>query len=112
VSTGSGEHQRRLLAAALAASGLTRGELWLKYFSIGGSVGEYEAEAYLAGLLPLPAVQRDLLAHAANELIDDLPERRRAPYSTDPVPGPEVSPPQPGDRKTPGGNAPGGAGHS
>ncbi len=108
MSAGSGGHQRRLLAAALAEAGLSGGELWLKYFSLGGSVGEYETEAYLAGLLPLPAVQRDLLAQAANELIDDLPERRRAPYSTDPVPG--VSPPQPRDRKTPGGNAPDGAG--
>jgi uncharacterized protein (DUF58 family) len=83
----SGEHQRRLLAAALAEAGLTGGELWLKYFSIGGSAGEYETEAYLGGFFSLSAVQRDLLAHAANELIDELPQRRRAPYSTDPFPG-------------------------
>ncbi|WP_043484405.1 hypothetical protein [Arthrobacter sp. SPG23] len=75
--------QRRQLRAALKAVGLTPGELWLNYFSIGGSVGEYEVEAYLQGLLSLPPVQRDLLAMAANELIEDVP-RLYAPYSDDP----------------------------
>jgi hypothetical protein len=74
--------QRRQLRAALKASDITPGELWLNYFSIGGSVGEYEVEAYLQGLLSLPKVQRDLLAMAANELIDATP-RLHAPYSDD-----------------------------
>lgn len=47
-----------------------------------GDVGEYEVEAYLQGLLSLPSLQRDLLALAANELIDELP-RLHAPYSKD-----------------------------
>jgi hypothetical protein len=72
--------QRRQLRDALKASDITPAELWLNYFSIGGSVGEYEVEAYLQGLLSLPETQRDLLAMAANELIDDIP-RPRAPYS-------------------------------
>jgi hypothetical protein len=55
---------------------------WLNYFSIGGAVGEYEVEAYLQGLLSLPRLQRDLLAMAANELIDAVP-RLRAPYADD-----------------------------
>ncbi|MBP1134588.1 hypothetical protein JOE31_000820 [Arthrobacter sp. PvP023] len=75
--------QRRQLRAALKAVGLTPGELWLNYFSIGGNVGEYEVEAYLQGLLSLPPVQRDLLAMAANELIEAVP-RLYAPYSDDP----------------------------
>jgi hypothetical protein len=74
--------QRRMLRAALKAAGLNAGDLWLNYFSIGGTVGEYEVEAYLQGLLSLPAIQRDLLAMAANELIDDIP-RTHAPYSED-----------------------------
>jgi len=74
--------QRRQLRAALKASDITPGELWLNYFSIGGSAGEYEVEAYLQGLLSLPKAQRDLLAMAANELIDAAP-RLRAPYSDD-----------------------------
>ncbi|WP_251043668.1 hypothetical protein [Arthrobacter sp. ISL-48] len=74
--------QRRRLRAALKASDVRIGELWLNYFSIGGAVGEYEVEAYLQGSLSLPATQRDLLAMAANELIDKIP-RVHAPYSDD-----------------------------
>ncbi|MEZ2391731.1 hypothetical protein AB6813_19700 [bacterium RCC_150] len=74
--------QRRQLRAALKASDISPGELWLNYFSMGGSVGEYEVEAYLQGLVSLPEAQRDLLAMAANELIDATP-RLRAPYSED-----------------------------
>lgn len=58
-------------------------ELWMKYFSIGGEAGEYEVDAYLNGSFSLPALQRDILAHAANELIDELPAHPRAPYSDD-----------------------------
>jgi hypothetical protein len=75
--------QRRKLRDALKAADITRGELWLNYFSIGGGVGEYEVEAYLQGLLSLPPIQRDLLALAANELIEALP-RIYAPFSDDP----------------------------
>ncbi|WP_258803446.1 hypothetical protein [Pseudarthrobacter sp. NS4] len=74
--------QRRRLRAAIRAADVPVSELWLKYFSLSGDAGEYEVEAYLQGLLSLPPVQRDLLALAANELIDGLP-RPRAPYSDD-----------------------------
>lgn len=74
--------QRRRLRAAMKAAEISVAELWLKYFSLSGDAGEYEVEAYLQGLLSLPPIQRDLLALAANELIDDLP-RPRAPYSDD-----------------------------
>ncbi|GAA5199842.1 hypothetical protein GCM10023346_40580 [Arthrobacter gyeryongensis] len=72
--------QQRMLAAAMKSAQINVGELWLKYFSLGGEVGEYEVEAYLQGLLSLPVLQRDLLAMAANELIDTFPQGR-APYS-------------------------------
>jgi len=72
--------QRAMLRSAVQAAGISIGDLWLHYFSLGGTVGEYEVEAYLQGLLSLPSLQRDLLAMAANELIDDMP-RPRAPYS-------------------------------
>ncbi|MFF2345615.1 hypothetical protein [Pseudarthrobacter sp. NPDC058119] len=74
--------QRRRLRAAMKAADISPSALWLKYFSLSGDAGEYEVEAYLQGLLSLPAIQRDLLALAANELIDDLP-RPHAPYSDD-----------------------------
>ncbi len=75
--------QRRQLREALAQARIGVPELWMRYFSIGGEAGEYEVDAYLSGSLSLPPLQRDILAHAANELIDDLPPRMRAPYSDD-----------------------------
>lgn len=87
--------QRRRLRAAMKAADIPASELWLKYFSLSGDAGEYEVEAYLQGLLSLPPVQRDLLALAANELIDDLP-RPRAPYSDDFDSGPASSGPHSG----------------
>lgn len=83
--------QRRRLRSALEAADILVSELWLKYFGMSGDAGEYEVEAYLQGLLSLPPVQRDLLALAANELIDDLP-RPRAPYSDDFDGGPDSTP--------------------
>jgi len=82
-SAGSEQKQSRLLSRALTSAGITTGDLWLRYFSIGGYVGEYEVDAYIQSLLSLPPYDRDLLAHAANELIDELPPRPRAPYVED-----------------------------
>jgi hypothetical protein len=75
------EEQRALINAAITESGFSVGEVWLHYFSLSGEVDEYEVEAYLVGLMPMPALECDLLALAVNELIDDLPPRRRAPFS-------------------------------
>ncbi|WP_105032861.1 hypothetical protein [Arthrobacter ruber] len=75
------EEQRAMTNAAIAESGFSVGEVWLRYFSLSGDVDEYEVEAYLAGLMPMPALECDVLALAVNELIDDLPPRRRAPFS-------------------------------
>jgi hypothetical protein len=71
--------QRRMLAAALNSAGIEVGDLWLKYFSLGGEAGEYEIEAYVRGLLSLPVLERDLLAMAANELHTQTPHGS-APY--------------------------------
>ena len=72
---------------AMEESGIPLGEAWLRYFSFTGTAGEYEVDAYLNGSLDLPELERDLLAHAVNELINELPPRPMAPYShteTDP----------------------------
>lgn len=82
-SIGLEQEQSRLLRKALARAGIRHGDLWLRYFSIGGAVGEYEVDAYIQSMMSLPADQRDLLAHAANELIDEIPPLRRAPYMDD-----------------------------
>lgn len=72
--------QRRKLKTAIEAADITVGDLWLYYFSIGGSVGEYEVEAYLQGMISIPGLERDLLAMAVN---DQLLEGKspRAPYA-------------------------------
>lgn len=79
------EYQRINLLRAVRHAGIESSDLWLHYFGLGGDAGEYEVEAYLHGSFTLPLLQRDLLAHAANELIDKLPLPPRAPYSTDPT---------------------------
>ena len=78
--------QRQGLSEVLARADITTGELWLRYFSIGGSAGEYEVDAYLQGGLSLPRLERDLLAMAANELCDDK-SQAHAPYSDELPPG-------------------------
>jgi hypothetical protein len=83
LAAGLEQKQSRLLSRAMTNAGITTGDLWLRYFSIGGLIGEYEVDAYIQSLLSLPPFERDLLAHAANELIDELPPRPRAPYLDD-----------------------------
>lgn len=71
--------QSHCLGAALKAADIKPGELWLRYFSIGGSIGENEVEASAGPAVP-PRIERDLLAIAANELIEETPQIH-APYA-------------------------------
>lgn len=82
----SGEAHRRFLEA-LAATGLTLDELWLRYFALGGDAGKVEIEAYLDGMVPLSVLQHDLLAHAVNERLAEIAPPR-APYAEE-LPAPE-----------------------
>lgn len=75
--------QRRQLAQVLGVANISVSQLWLRYFGSGGSVGEYEVDAYVQGLISLPVLQRDLLALATNELVDELPALPRAPFAED-----------------------------
>ena len=78
----AGREQARLLRRAVEHAALGLQEVWMHYFSIGGNVGEMEVEAFLHHALPLPSLERDMLAHAVNELIDHRPVLY-APYSFD-----------------------------
>ncbi|WP_434992089.1 hypothetical protein [Arthrobacter sp. Ld5] len=71
--------QRRQIGDAMTQAGLSLPEVWLHYFSITGSVDEYEIDAYLNRMIALPPMECDKLAHAINELIDDIPPKLRAP---------------------------------
>jgi serine/threonine protein phosphatase PrpC len=80
--------QRRALDIGYRRAELTLEQLWVRYFALGGVAGMVEIEAYLHGLAPLPALQRDLLAHAVNERLDELTWRHRVPYSRQAREGP------------------------
>ncbi len=73
----SEDEHRRLLGLAYKRANLTLQEMWLHYFALGGTADIVELEAYLHGLLSLPPLQRDILAHALNERLDDL----KVPYT-------------------------------
>lgn len=75
------EEQRRLLAACFERSELTLESLWIRYFTLGGAFSLLDLDAYLNGLTSLPAVDRDMIAHAVNERLDELAGPPRAPYS-------------------------------
>lgn len=77
-----GYEQARQLLATMRAANIDQGRLWLYFFSIGGSISEFEMDAFLHQSLVLPRLQRDLLAQAANELLAEQAPPR-APYSAD-----------------------------
>jgi hypothetical protein len=67
-------------------TGWNPGELWIAYFALGGSLAQFEIEAYLAGIQDLPVLERDLLAHTLNEILEESGQGVRVPYSTDEEP--------------------------
>jgi hypothetical protein len=75
------EEQRHSLSRAFQHAGLPVEQLWLRYFALGGDGSPLDVDAYLHGLVELPATQRDVLAHAVNERLDELTTTFRAAYS-------------------------------
>jgi hypothetical protein len=45
-------------------------DVFMAYYTLSGNMDEFHVEGYLTGLLMLPAVDRDLIAHAINETLD------------------------------------------
>ena len=79
---GEESEQRRQFEESLRRAGVSMEELWLRYFTLGGQAGQFEVEAYIHGAMALPALQRDILAHALNERLDEMySDAPRAPYS-------------------------------
>lgn len=76
----SAEQDQADLAAACVAAGLSMEELWVGCFALGGNVGRYEIEAYLAGLMPISAHEHNVVAHVVNERLAEQLSVRRAPY--------------------------------
>jgi hypothetical protein len=98
--------QRQRFAESLRHADVSIEELWLRYFTLGGHAGQFEIEAYIHGAMALPSLQRDILAHALNERLDELYSGApRAPYSVDasdktPDDGPVESPVEGADEKS------------
>ncbi|MBF6476420.1 MULTISPECIES: PP2C family protein-serine/threonine phosphatase [Nocardia] len=78
---GNVREQQRSLALALKGAQLSVEELWMRYFGMGGEAGYLEVDAYVHGKGETPALERDILAHAVNERIDELTWAKRAAYS-------------------------------
>ena len=63
--------------------GMSVGELWWRYFALGGSGTELEMEAMLYQALIPADTDRDLLAVALNERFSELGADHPIPYSDD-----------------------------
>ena len=53
-------------------AGLTHGELWLRYFELGGMSTALLVEAFLYGALEPSTHDHDVIAHALNERFVEL----------------------------------------
>ena len=72
-----------LLEAGRREAGLSHGDLWFRYFELGGMRTALEVEAYLYGALVATTHDRDVLAVALNERFSELGGDHPIPYSDD-----------------------------
>ena len=70
---------------------LTRSELWLRYFELGGMSTALQLEAFLYGVLEPTVADHDVVAHALNERFVELGENQSVAYSSDLAPDLEGS---------------------
>jgi hypothetical protein len=62
---------------------LTRSELWLRYFELGGMSSALQLEAFLYGALVPTPHDHDVIAHALNERFVELGGNHPVPYLKD-----------------------------
>jgi hypothetical protein len=62
---------------------LTRGELWLRYFELGGMSTAFQLEAFLYGALQPSIHDHDVIAHALNERFAEMGGNHPVPYLED-----------------------------
>ena len=74
--------RHQLFEDARHSASWTLEQLWLHYVALGGTLVVFDLDAYLAGLMPIPAPQQDVLACALNERLTDLHRTTRVPYLT------------------------------
>jgi hypothetical protein len=66
------EEAHDVLDAYRQEAGLSHGELWLRYFEIGGMSTAFELEAFLLGVLAPTTHDHDVIVHAINERFSEL----------------------------------------
>ncbi len=62
-------------------AGLSHGELWLRYFELGGMSSALQVEAFLYGALVPSPHDHDVVAHALNERFVELGGNHPVAYS-------------------------------
>jgi hypothetical protein len=62
---------------------LSHGELWLRYFGLGGMSTGFQLEAFLYGALEPTEHDHDIIAHALNERFVELGGNHPVPYVGD-----------------------------
>jgi hypothetical protein len=70
-----------LFEAYRQEAGLSHGELWLRYFELGGMSTAFDLEAFLYGVLAPSDHDHDLIAHALNERFVELGGNHPVAYS-------------------------------
>ncbi|MBV8159406.1 MAG: hypothetical protein JO265_00635 [Acidimicrobiia bacterium] len=71
------------LENARQLAGITLADLWLRYFTLGGTATESELGRFLRGDMQFGDGQHDVVAHALNERFDDLDMDHPVPYVRD-----------------------------
>ncbi|MGO9964395.1 MAG: hypothetical protein ACLPUG_13350 [Acidimicrobiales bacterium] len=74
-------HPAVLLDRYRLNAGLSHGDLWLRYFELGGMDDALELEAILCGALRPSVHDREVIAHALNERFVELGGNHPVPYS-------------------------------
>jgi len=77
------EETTDVLDRARRSAGLSHGELWLRYFELGGMSTAFQLEAFLYGVLEPTVHDHDLVAHALNERFVELGGNHPVPYFED-----------------------------
>jgi hypothetical protein len=72
-----------VLDAYRREAGLSHGELWLRYFELGGMSTGFELETVLYGLVAPEGRDHDVIAHALNERFSELGKNHPVAYLGD-----------------------------
>jgi len=79
-----------VLDQARRDAGLSQGELWLRYFELGGMSSELQLDAFLHGALHQTAHDHNVVVHALNERFVELGGNHPVAYADDDAPGEDL----------------------